>query len=226
MFFCSMARHATSICHLKSGSEALMTVSTSCDVAIAGCLALYMSFQRCWLFGQSPSIERRAERLRRGQASCRTEASQSPEAICLLSPPARPSLCRYYAASFFCCAIGQFERPQPRHTEAFQDGKPCQLVTPNRTLKMPGRWVMKACVLRIKTHRCLGIRICMGAQESLPTRKRIVTFHLDIAYGQSSFCRRKVCHVRPKADSHTGAELERPTPSALYGCHTTEQQFQ
>ena len=115
-------------------------------------LTVHVGFQRCWFFGQSPSTERRAETLRRQQASCRMEASQNPEARCLLSPPARPALCRYDAASLFCCATGQLERPQPWQIEALQDGKPCQLVTPNRTLKMPGRWVMKACVLRVKTY--------------------------------------------------------------------------
>ena len=80
---CSMAKHSISSSHLKSGSEALMTVSTSCTVAIADYLTAHMGFQRCCLFGQSQSTERRVERIRRGQASCRLEASQSPEARCL-----------------------------------------------------------------------------------------------------------------------------------------------
>ena len=107
MCYCSMARHATSSSHLKSGSEALMTVSTTCTVAIAGYLTVHMGFQRCWVFGLKPSTERRAERIRRGQASCMMEASQSPEARCLLSPPARTALCQYDAASLFCCATGK-----------------------------------------------------------------------------------------------------------------------
>ena len=61
---CSMVRHATSSTHLKSGSEALMTVSISCAVAIADYLTVHMSLHRCSFFGQSPSTERRVERIR------------------------------------------------------------------------------------------------------------------------------------------------------------------
>ena len=103
----SMARHNISSSHLKSGSEALMTVSISCPVAIADFPTTHMGFQRCRFFRQSPSTERRAERVRRKQASRRMEASQSPEARCPLSPPAPLALCQYDASSLFCCATGK-----------------------------------------------------------------------------------------------------------------------
>ena len=66
----------------------------------------------------------------------------------------------------------------------------------------------------------------MGAQDSLPARKRTVAAHPDIAYGPLSSYRRKICHLRPNATTHAGTELERPTTSALDRCHTIEQQFQ